>query len=671
MPFTAEADRQAGGSRDARAKEMARASRGRNATAGGAAATNDERAVEGHPYPSSTTSPSNAADDDDDADDERYYLHATASADHSTLGLTLSADDLGGADAGDGDEGGAARSSGESGTYASRAAEDVQQEDDEEARRSAASPPEDGPATAAANEVATLPVPSLSVEAIDGLLELANADHQSRPAAGEGVRPVSRLQHQPRPSPQQHQHQHQQQQQQPPNAAAIVRSIASYLSLSDAESIGSLACTPYTYGAGSVYSHSSSVASRRSRLSGSMSSRRRSRSHGSRSGASSRARPPSSVQVSHHHHHDDADAAAGGGAGGSISRGSAGRTPVAGILHRSRTGSSAGGGGNVSWAGGDGLSLTPAPGRVSLDEEEDDMDEHDGEEFSDHEEGEEDEFDIQSPPFDEESMRVFRRQQRKMIRQKLTAAVMSHPHSVRSYCLEAQRAALEMKNQRLKKKEEEEGGRGDVPENFASCLTRKRQLENKQRVRILRAILNGVLSNVPLSVLFDLAEATFETSLDTTVAAFKITAVTVDGAISVLASVVSWSFETVTSLNPFVVVGAILAIQRDAAYHATDALVSGIQSVATGVGSAGTISMNALNVLSRAGGAHASAGAANAGFAGNRNASAVGIAEQAQFGSASRFLSRMNLLRHGNAIEKNNKLSDKVSGGCLVSLHFI
>ena len=645
---------------------MARASRGRNAAAGSAAATNDEGAVEGHP--SSTTSPSNA-----DADDERYYLHATASADHSTLGLTLSADDLGGADDGHdgGDEGGAAHTctSGESGTYASRAAEDVQ-EDDEEARRSAASPPEDGPATAAANEVATLPVPSLSVEAIDGLLELANADqHQSRPAAAEGVRPTSRLHQPPPPSPQQ---QHHQQQQQPPNAAAIVRSIASYLSLSDAESIGSLACTPYTYGAGSVYSHSSSVASRRSRLS-SMSSRRRSRSHGSRSGAS-RARPPSSVQVSHHHHHDDADAAAGGGgggAGGSISRGSAGRTPVAGILHRSRTGSSAGGGGSVSWAGGDGLSLTPAPGRVSLDEEEDDMDEHDGEEFSDHEEEEEDEFDIQSPPFDEESMRVFRRQQRKMIRQKLTAAVMSHPHSIRSYCLEAQRAALEMKNQRLKKKEEEEGGRGDVPENNASCLTRKRQLENRQRVRILRAILNGVLSNVPLSVLFDLAEATFETSLDTTVAAFKITAVTVDGAISVLASVVSWSFETVTSLNPFVVVGAILAIQRDAAYHATDALVSGIQSVATGVGSAGTISMNALNVLSRAGGAHASAGAANAGFAGNRNASAVGIAEQAQFGSASRFLSRMNLLRHGNAIEKNNKLSDKVSGGCLVSLHFI
>ena len=636
---------------------MARASRGRNAAAGSAAATNDERAVEGHP--SSTTSPSNA-----DADDERYYLHATASADHSTLGLTLSADDLGGADdEHDGDEGDAALSSGESGTYASRAAEDG-----EEARKSAASPPEDGPATAAANEVATLPVPSLSVEAIDGLLELANADqHQSRPAAAEGVRPTSRLHQPPPPSPQQ---QHHQQQQQPPNAAAIVRSIASYLSLSDAESIGSLACTPYTYGAGSVYSHSSSVASRRSRLS-SMSSRRRSRSHGSRSGAS-RARPPSSVQVSHHHHHDDADAAAGGGgggAGGSISRGSAGRTPVAGILHRSRTGSSAGGGGSVSWAGGDGLSLTPAPGRVSLDEEEDDMDEHDGEEFSDHEE--EEEFDIQSPPFDEESMRVFRRQQRKMIRQKLTAAVMSHPHSLRSYCLEAQRAALEMKNQRLKKKEEEEGGRGDVPENNASCLTRKRQLENRQRVRILRAILNGVLSNVPLSVLFDLAEATFETSLDTTVAAFKITAVTVDGAISVLASVVSWSFETVTSLNPFVVVGAILAIQRDAAYHATDALVSGIQSVATGVGSAGTISMNALNVLSRAGGAHASAGAANAGFAGNRNASAVGIAEQAQFGSASRFLSRMNLLRHGNAIEKNNKLSDKVSGGCLVSLHFI
>ena len=319
----------------------------------------------------------------------------------------------------------------------------------------------------------------------------------------------------------------------------------------------------------------------------------------------------------------------------------------------------------MSWAGGDGLSLTPAPGRVSLDdeEEEDYIKGEEGEELSDHEE-EDDELDIQSPPFDEESMRVFRRQQRKVIQQKLTAAVMSHPHSIRSYCLEAQRAASEMKSQRLKKKDEEEDNRNVLPADRATNLARKQRLEKRQRVRILRSILNGVLSNVPLSVLFDLAEATFETSLDTTIAAFKITATSIDGAVSVLASVVSWSFETVTSLNPFVIVGTILAIQRDAAYHATDALVSGIQSVATGVGSAGTISMNALNVLSRAGGGHASAGAAGTGIAGKRNASTVGIAEQANFGSASRFLSRMNLLRHGTTVEKNNKLSDKVSVGC-------
>ena len=350
-------------------------------------------------------------------------------------------------------------------------------------------------------------------------------------------------------------------------------------------------------------------------------------------------RPPSSVQVAHHH--DDADAAAGGSGGGvgggSISRGSAGRTPVAGILHRSRAGSSVGGGGgSVSWAGGDGLSLTPASGRVSLDdeEEEDYIEGEEGEELSDHE-GEDDELDIQSPPFDEESMRVFRRQQRKVIQQKLTAAVMSHPHSIRSYCLEAQKAASEMKSQRLKKKDEEEDNRNALPVDRAASLARKQRLEKRQRVRILCSILNGVLSNVPLSVLFDLAEATFETSLDTTVAAFKVTAISIDGAVSVLASVVSWSFETVTSLNPFVIVGTILAIQRDAAYHATDALVSGIQSVATGVGSAGTISMNALNVLSRAGGGHASAAAAGTGIAGKRNVSAVGIAAgQLRFGVA-------------------------------------
>ena len=622
---------------------------------------------------------SNAGSDEDAG----YFVRPTSSAEGSTLGLNLSAVDLGG----NADDAGDASSDTESSARrnnlaASRTAQHEQHQQLGEEDTTAS--PEDAPATAAANEVATLPVPSLSVEAIDVLI--ANADQpQPQPArSSQQPAPIPPPRPQPQPQPA------------PSNAAAIVRSIASYLSLSDAESIGSLACTPYgtTIGLGtgstprSVYSHTSSVASRRSRLSSGMptSSQRRlrSRSHGSRSSGGAAAadesgevRPPSSVRVAHHpHHHDDADAAAGGGGsggigGGSISRGSAGRTPVAGILHRSRTGSSVGGGGggSVSWAGGDGLSLTPAPGRVSLDdeEEEDYIKGEEGEELSDHEE-EDDELDIQSPPFDEESMRVFRRQQRKVIQQKLTAAVMSHPHSIRSYCLEAQRAASEMKSQRIKKKDEEEDNRNVLPTDRATNLARKQRLEKRQRVRILRSILNGVLSNVPLSVLFDLAEATFETSLDTTIAAFKITAVSIDGAVSVLASVVSWSFETFTSLNPFVIVGTILAIQRDAAYHATDALVSGIQSVATGVGSAGTISMNALNVLSRAGGGHASAGVAGTGIAGKRNASTNGIAEQANFGSASRFLSRMNLLRHGTTVEKNNKLSDKVSVGCPITI---
>ena len=616
------------------------------AAAAAAAATND-----GGTAGQSSSFSSNSPNANPGEDAARYFIRPTNSAERSTLGLNLSADDLGGNAQHDGN--------------LSRTGGQHEQHHREEEEESTASP-EDAPATAAANEVATLPVPSLSVEAIDGLI--ANADQPRSPARSSQPQPQQQQQREPPP--------------QPPNAAAIVRSIASYLSLSDAESIGSLACTPYGLGAGStprsVHSHSSSVASRRSRLSSgggmSASSRRRLRSYGSRSSsgvaagaASGEVRPPSSVRVAHHpHHHDDADAAAGGGGGGSgvgggsISRGSAGRTPVAGILHRSRTGSSAGGGGgSVSWAGGDGLSLTPAPGRVSLDDDEE-------EDYIEDDEGEEDDddLDIQSPPFDEDSMRIFRRQQRKVIQQKLTAAVMSHPHSIRSYCLEAQRAASEMKSQRLKKKEEDEGNTGAIPDARTN-LVRKQRLEKRQRVRILRSVLNGVLSNVPLSVLFDLAEATFETSLDTTVAAFKISAISIDGAVSVLASVVSWSFETVTSLNPFVVVGTILAIQRDAAYHATDALVSGIQSVATGVGSAGTISMNALNVLSRAGGGHVSANAAGTGIAGKRNASTVGIAEQANFGSASRFLSRMNLLRHGTTVEKNNKLSDKVSIGCL------
>mmetsp|Transcript_25626 Transcript_25626/g.55475 ORF Transcript_25626/g.55475 Transcript_25626/m.55475 type:complete len:1193 (+) Transcript_25626:51-3629(+) len=562
-----------------------------------------------------------------------------------------------------------------------------------------ASSPDDAPASAWADVAATLPAPSLSVEAIDGLI--ANADNGTGTAAtttrsratkktapagavevtGGSGSPLEAFAQRSDPHDRPRQPaeaasrlQQQQQQQQPrPNPAAIVRSIASYLSLSDAESIGSLACTPYgTTIGGAATPHSAySSASRRSRYShssggGGGGNRRNARSRGrGGSGGSGSLGPPSSLILDHSctavgsedpddADHDDADAAAGGICS------SAGRTPAGGILLRSTTGNSTGGG-SVSWAGGDGLTPS-APGLVSLGEEDGEEEDDEEDEDVEEEESAEDVAVVESP-FDEHSMNVFRRQQRKILQQKLTAAVMSHPHSIRSYCLEAQKAAEEMKQQRLKLREERMGFEPEDAED--ALVAKKRQLEQRQRVRILRAVLNGILSNVPLSVMLDLAEAAFETSLDTTVAAFKVTAVTVDGTVSVLASAVSWSFDAVSTLNPFVVVGTIFALQRDAAYHATDALVTGIQSVATGVGSAGTLTMHTISALSKSGGGHSSAGgggqrSGGGGIAGSKVGSVVGIAEQAQFGSASRFLSRMNLLRGTNATNKNNALSEKL-----------
>lgn len=283
---------------------------------------------------------------------------------------------------------------------------------------------------------------------------------------------------------------------------------------------------------------------------------------------------------------------------------------------------------------------------------------------------------------DEEMQMRLQRRHREWVQRKLSAAVLSHPKSVRSYCLTAHRAAVQIQRKREERAlrisaldKEEDVERGPAKSRGLSQLQRnelryatRRSKEKHQRIRIFRLLVNTVLRNVPLSVLIDLSEGIVETGVDTTVASVRITTASIRAVVSALCSVVSWVWDTVTSFNPFELIKAILTLQRNAVGKTSEALVSGIQSVATGVGSAGTA---AIHHLSRSGTATA-ASRGIAGIAGGLSSSSlnahgngalmsggVGRGSSSKMGSgAAAVLGKMGLRR--NNVAANSVISNQM-----------
>ena len=169
--------------------------------------------------------------------------------------------------------------------------------------------------------------------------------------------------------------------------------------------------------------------------------------------------------------------------------------------------------------------------------------------------------------------------QRTWAKQRLAAAVFANPRSLRSYCLEAHRAASTIRRTR----------QAD-PETLR---------EPEQRgLPILNLLVKSVFQNVPLVVAIDIAGAIHETALDVSFATFRISVRTINGVVDAVLSVMRALWDRITRFNPFAVLDAIISLQFNAVGRTSEALVGGIQSVATGVGSA---SNAALQRLSRGG----------------------------------------------------------------------
>jgi hypothetical protein len=111
-------------------------------------------------------------------------------------------------------------------------------------------------------------------------------------------------------------------------------------------------------------------------------------------------------------------------------------------------------------------------------------------------------------------------------------------------------------------------------------------------------LVDSVLHNVPLSVLLELSSCVVDTYFESVHCSFRITATSMKALVSALSHAIFVVWEGIMNFNPFAVLDAIISLQVNAMGKTSEVLASGIQSVATGVGSASSL---ALHRLSRSG----------------------------------------------------------------------
>lgn len=245
----------------------------------------------------------------------------------------------------------------------------------------------------------------------------------------------------------------------------------------------------------------------------------------------------------------------------------------------------------------------------------------------------------------EESSRNRRehRQRKRALQSKLAQAVFAHPHPLRDYCLDAYATAVRLSQNRKRQQQQQSQKQanpnpetlrhrpdispssklhycdGEMPElgehdhqkayanNSSTVIVqhpskRKRQTLRK-KTKILRVIFNKLLNSIPPSVLLDLLESSFDLSIHTIFAYVKITCFSAQTIISVTSNTTFTILDSLSSIN-------IFELAHRSVNRTGEKLASGLQSVATGVGSA---SNAALERLSRQGLALAGAGLSRGG----------------------------------------------------------
>lgn len=185
---------------------------------------------------------------------------------------------------------------------------------------------------------------------------------------------------------------------------------------------------------------------------------------------------------------------------------------------------------------------------------------------------------------DESMQQVLHDRRRRWAQEKITNAVFCHPRSLRSYCWEAFRAAQALHHV--------------APETDVEPTNKPRKRRrSRTKLHIGRMVSAVVFHNIPLSVTLNVLEALGGTTLGTGGATLTVTVASVQLAASTTGRAARLLFDTVTHVctNPFQVLEAIISLQFNAMGKTSEVLVSGIQSVATGVGSASSSALYRLS----------------------------------------------------------------------------
>lgn len=185
---------------------------------------------------------------------------------------------------------------------------------------------------------------------------------------------------------------------------------------------------------------------------------------------------------------------------------------------------------------------------------------------------------------------------------KLAANIFAHQQPLRSYCLEAYQAAQEV-NQTMQQQAQQQYE--ESPETLVEPLLsgRRRQRgrrghhhhDDNERLQTLFKILSRVFNNVPLSVALDVLGGFREVALDSSFATVRITSMTLNGLVQAIIRIVIRVWDGVTSFNPVHFAHFVITRPFNMMGKTTEVVVSGIQSVATGVGSASSLALHRLS----------------------------------------------------------------------------
>ena len=170
---------------------------------------------------------------------------------------------------------------------------------------------------------------------------------------------------------------------------------------------------------------------------------------------------------------------------------------------------------------------------------------------------------------------------RSWAQQKLAAAIFSHPKPLCSFCLETYQAARD-RNFNFNDAELDSSTE-DVDREFT---------DNKYSNKIPREI---YYENSILSITVDLRDTVQEISLDVSFATVRTTVMILDASIHLVMNLL----DGVTSFNPLTFANGIFTRPINMMGMTTEVVVSGIQSVATGVGSASSIALNRISAKNR------------------------------------------------------------------------